>query len=367
MRRVIIIAKNFYSTSSGAINIGGVETYVKELIYCLRNKYNFIVVQPGCRYAEILIDGINVKIFCENKPTTFVKKLERDLLADDDILLFSTEQWSCPTLWPHVAVVQHGIYWDLPIELYSKGIISKTFPFFYKLFDLYRNYKKIKPFKKIVCVDYIYPIWFKTIFSFDIKKFTVFLNFTSFVPDIVTRPPNVTKKLRFLFARRFVDIRGVDLVVEIAKKILLKYPEISFYFVGDGPRKNFLIESFREEKNVYIFSAKHDDMKNIISSCDVVLIPSIGSEGTSLIAIESMALGKVVVASSVGGLTNIIINGFNGFLCDTDANSFFLVIEKIIDDNEILSTVGKNAQAVASSAFSRNRWALQWGEYLNDL
>ncbi|WP_350563863.1 glycosyltransferase family 4 protein, partial [Psychrobacter sp. CAL346-MNA-CIBAN-0220] len=46
----------------------------------------------------------------------------------------------------------------------------------------------------------------------------------------------------------------------------------------------------------------------------IAIIPTLGSEGTSLSMIEAMAAGCMVISSNVGGLSNLIINGFNGRL-----------------------------------------------------
>ena len=358
MRRIIVVANNFYALSSEKINIGGVETYIKELISCLHDEYDFIVVQPGQKDLDLIHEGAKKK--------QFFRRIEKEVLAESDILFFSTEQWAHRTMWKQTVIVQHGIYWDLPVELYSTSSAAKMFPFMYKLYDIYRNYNKVKYFNKIVCVDFIYPIWYKTIFSNQKKKFTVIPNFASFRGE-QPKLSNHTKNLRFLFARRFVDIRGIDLAIDLAKFILHKFPGSSFHFVGDGPKKKSLVERLHGVQGVSIYSAQHEDMKETITTCDVVLIPSLGSEGTSLIAIEAMALGKTVIASSVGGLTNIIINGFNGFLCDAELDSFLSVINKIYQDPRILDEVGRNAFSVANVALSKDRWQSEWRNYLNDI
>ena len=53
-----------------------------------------------------------------------------------------------------------------------------------------------------------------------------------------------------------------------------------------------------------------DEMNKAYQNADITLIPSLYSEGTSLSCIEAMACGNAVIATRIGGLSDLIINDF---------------------------------------------------------
>ena len=55
-------------------------------------------------------------------------------------------------------------------------------------------------------------------------------------------------------------------------------------------------------------------MPNEYSKTDIVLIPTFFSEGTSLSCLEAMSSGRIVVATNIGGLNDIVIDNFNSLL-----------------------------------------------------
>jgi len=93
---------------------------------------------------------------------------------------------------------------------------------------------------------------------------------------------------------------------------------------------------------------------------DVAVIPSIGSEGTALSAIEAMAAGCAVIASDVGGLPNVIINGWNGLLISPESEALYGALKLLHDDRHTRRALAENAISVAYGAFSKERWERQW-------
>ena len=89
-----------------------------------------------------------------------------------------------------------------------------------------------------------------------------------------------------------------------------------------------------------------DEVPGLISAHDVVLIPSV-AEGFGLVAAEAIASGRWVVASDVGGLREIVIDGVNGTL---------------VADGDFAGALGRvpdyDPYAVAATAqrFSLERW-----------
>jgi glycosyltransferase involved in cell wall biosynthesis len=85
--------------------------------------------------------------------------------------------------------------------------------------------------------------------------------------------------------------------------------------IGDGPERQAIERAITRlglEGHVAI-TGFHEDVRSLVSACDVMTLVS-HSETFSLAALESMALGKPLVMSDVGGAGEQVIHGEHGFL-----------------------------------------------------
>ena len=117
--------------------------------------------------------------------------------------------------------------------------------------------------------------------------------------------------------------KGQHFALEAMSLLIHDFPKIRLYFLGDHvideyrPYKLELdraIEKYGLEKHVR-FTGWRRDALNIVALMDIVIHPSL-SEGFGRAVLESMALGKPVIASRVGGLREAIKNGENGLLAE---------------------------------------------------
>lgn len=114
---------------------------------------------------------------------------------------------------------------------------------------------------------------------------------------------------------RLEPAKGIKYLLDAAAIIDKEYPWVYFVIVGDGPERNFLQQYATRlgiEERVF-FLGFRDDVPNILPLFDVAVIPSV-QEGLSIFCLEALAAGCPVVASDVGGLTEIIIPRKNGLL-----------------------------------------------------
>jgi len=117
-----------------------------------------------------------------------------------------------------------------------------------------------------------------------------------------------------VFGRLSVEKGQFD-AISAFSEILSDFPGAKLLIVGDGKQRDFLEMQVRERdlaRNV-IFTGFQEDVKPLMAACDIVLVPSL-KEGFGLAAVEAMAMGIPVVASSVGGLPEIVQNEVTGVL-----------------------------------------------------
>ncbi|MFN3480134.1 MAG: glycosyltransferase family 4 protein [Thermodesulfovibrionales bacterium] len=110
--------------------------------------------------------------------------------------------------------------------------------------------------------------------------------------------------------------KGHRYLIEAAPAILKSIPDAVFYIVGDGPQyKN--IEGHIEElslKDKVVMIGHREDIPEILASLDVVVHPSYANEGVPQSVLQALAMERPVVASDVGAIKEVVIDGKNGFL-----------------------------------------------------
>lgn len=75
-------------------------------------------------------------------------------------------------------------------------------------------------------------------------------------------------------------------------------------------------------------------------------------------------MGKAVIATNVGGLTNLIIDGYNGLLIHPSREYLTQALRFLIDHPRERLRLGANAAATAR-AFDRRLWEARWRQYIS--
>lgn len=246
----------------------------------------------------------------------------------------------------------------------KRALVNYGLTWVYKTLQRHKAIKIFENSKAAVCVDYNFLNWYRTYRSSAqiSNKIHVIPNFT----DIPAEPIEKSNdKISIVFARRFVDRRGVDIALQLASKLVSKYDNVEFYFAGDGPKLPLVKKLVESHERVFL--TKFDSSKSIDFHRDfsIAIVPSVGSEGTSLSLLEAMASNCAVVASNVGGMTNIILNNFNGSLVPPTFDEFYKELCDLIETKERLITYQKNAYITAKSSFSKANWEKEWVKVLN--
>ena len=133
----------------------------------------------------------------------------------------------------------------------------------------------------------------------------------------------------------FRPVKRVEDVVEIFARVL---GEVSsrLVLVGDGPdlpRARLKVEELGIRDRV-MFLGEYTPVQELLSCSDLFLLPS-QSESFGLAALEAMACGSPVVASRVGGLPEVIIDGETGYLCEVgDIDQMAAASTRVLSDDK---------------------------------
>lgn len=124
-------------------------------------------------------------------------------------------------------------------------------------------------------------------------------------------------------------------------------------FLGDGPRRSAILAQIRSadlDAQITLLGAMaHEDLLTHVAAADLVCIPS-HYEGFGLTALEAMALGRPVIASTAGGLPEVL--GTAGQLVPVgDVSNLAHTIQAVLSDTDRRRSLGAAAALRAQSEF----------------
>ncbi|MFZ5987261.1 MAG: glycosyltransferase [Bacillota bacterium] len=131
---------------------------------------------------------------------------------------------------------------------------------------------------------------------------------------------------------------------------------IKLLFIGDGVRRSNIEEYINMKKlpDKIKITGFVQDVRPYLSCADISALTSVAVETFSIAILESMALGKPVVLSDIGGARELVDEGVNGYLYPAgNVDELVKAIKKIVDNNSFYSMGQKSKNKVITS-FSKD-------------
>ncbi len=154
----------------------------------------------------------------------------------------------------------------------------------------------------------------------------------------------------------FRPVKRVVDVVEIFARIAAEIPS-RLIMVGDGPDRPRAQERARalDIGHRVVFLGKHDSVEELLPCADLFLLPS-GSESFGLAALEAMASGVPVIASSIGGVPELLPHGEAGYVYPVgDVEGMSKGALQILGDPSLQRSLGEAGRSIAVERFSVER------------
>jgi len=377
--KAAIIYNQLYDYAGVTMKIGGIETYLVNLAKLLSEmNYAVAIFQAAqCeferRIEDISVIGVPVTGSSKrNVRTGLFKRASGWIDGDNDLIIFGADYFSVPTKNRNAIAIQHGVSWDLPTKYYSRRetLAAQILSRYRKVVSRYQAVRVFNNCLNRVCVDYNYVNWYRTACLSEPKgRVWVIPNFVALpsgnAVELKSRE-SVGAETKVLFARRFERIRGTRLMIDAVKEIGARYSNVAFTFAGEGEDEGLLRQELAGCRVNFIKYAASDSLA--IHNChDIAVVPSVGSEGTSLSVIEAMGSGCAVIATSVGGITNLIIDNFNGILVEPDSKALIRGLDTLIQDRELRLRLGRNAYTAACQSLTLENWKKRWKTVIREV
>lgn len=168
-------------------------------------------------------------------------------------------------------------------------------------------------------------------------------------------------ELVLLYVGRIAAEKELDVLLAAAELLNKKNLAFKLILVGDGPERREM--EAKGIANVIFTGYKFNkELQEIYASSDIFVFPS-SSETYGNVILEAMASGLPVVGAFAGGVKENLKNMYNGLAFNPGASQEMAdKIERIIVDNELRKTLGKNARTYAAT----KSWSQVFVSLFND-
>ena len=337
--------------------MGGAERYYVDLYRMFRDAaVPMVVYQCGTHAWARKSKGMWVLSLNRGDPQTTCEEQKHvfyDLVNGVSHLNIYSAFFDAPVLSASPSIgISHGVVWDndMNTKIFMENYVTPA----------------VKALDHIVSVDtntlnHLQSLDYKKSYGFD------------FIPNYADldefHPPAGFKaklessdKVRICYPRRLYNPRGLGLVLDVLEDLLETYDNFEFCFLGRGdPPDTDKVAALVKKHSTRVFwhAADMQDMPMWYRRMDVTLVPTLYSEGTSLSLIEAMSTGNMIIATRVGGLSDLVLDSFNGLLISPRSSSLRHALVRAITDAKERNMLRRNALATAK-VFSKRKWRERW-------
>lgn len=200
----------------------------------------------------------------------------------------------------------------------------------------------------------------------DIKDRSTVIYYGIDLPDIIPEPLSFESP-RIICIGRLIRKKGFDLAIEAFGSLHDRFPQARLIIIGDGPLRSELEQqavalnlSEAIEFNGQVIPEK---VYLLMNTASVIVIPSrlvqensshgfTYSEGFPMVALEASMIGRPVVATSVGGLSEIIVHKQTGLIVEQEnSRSLTDAIAYLITNKEKAVRMGRNGRTRVVETF----------------
>lgn len=272
-----------------------------------------------------------------------------------DAAVYITVPLSIPLCHPRAVAISHGIQYDWPLpqakfdpRLYTEALAGLS--------------------HGIVSVDAntinAVAACTQGRFRHRFRHIPNFVDTKTFKPS----PRKADGKVRVLFARSLQPFRGLNHFIAAVDRLAAKHPNMEVWVCGRAHASaEAEVQRWTEKRPWATWLWKpYEEMPAVYQACDINVVPTLGAEGTALSLLEGMACGLPCITTHVGGLAELVHDGFNGRLIAPDANALTAAIEDLVLNPDKRRKMGQQAREVAKT-YDLSLWRERWSAVIGDL
>jgi glycosyltransferase involved in cell wall biosynthesis len=161
-----------------------------------------------------------------------------------------------------------------------------------------------------------------------------------------------------LFLGRLGKNKGAYDLLEVIPYLTEKYPDVRFYFGGDGDIKQ--CREIARQKNLqkyvrFLGWIRGAEKEELFKNCSIFVLPSY-EEGMPMSVLEAMSYGLGVISTNVGGIPQLITNSINGLRFEAgDVQALVFCLDSLLSDCDKKKRLGKNARKTILNKFTSEK------------
>jgi glycosyltransferase involved in cell wall biosynthesis len=170
-------------------------------------------------------------------------------------------------------------------------------------------------------------------------------------------------------AGRLVELKGIEYLLRAAAAVQSEFPALRVEIAGSGPQRTKLEDAAVQAGlgGQVKFLGWINDLPSLLSRWDIFVMPSL-EEGFPIAALDALAAGLPVVATSVGGIPELIEDGKNGYLVPArDVEALASRIRTLLCNPELRACMGAAGYARVRDHFSAAQMTASFAQLYDEL
>jgi len=153
-----------------------------------------------------------------------------------------------------------------------------------------------------------------------------------------------------------LPLKGYEVMLDALPAVLAAMPTVHYLIIGGGEAEyGTRLKAMTVERGIaerVHFAGFQKSVASYLSALDLYVHPSL-KEAFGLAVVEAMAMGKAVVATTTGGLPEVVAQGETGLLAPPgDAESLAAAVVSLLEDKVRREQMGRSGKARAQERFS---------------
>jgi glycosyltransferase involved in cell wall biosynthesis len=156
---------------------------------------------------------------------------------------------------------------------------------------------------------------------------------------------NRSRPYDFMFSGQIVEGKMPEFFVEVVRRVKEKRGEASVLVIGDGKLRDSFLDSLKEigAKVTYAGFIAQGDLPSYYSQAKLLLFTT-RNDAWGIVANEALASGTLVITTPYAGAAHdLVIDGENGYVVDTDASLWATKIIELLQNEPLLEQMRLNA------------------------
>lgn len=341
---------------------GGLERYVQLLCRVIKEMGLQPVVHQLSYYDsfDTTYEGVRVLGWQFDKER-IGEAFERMAGEAEGLLIYASCIWHPIHYRPGSIGICHGINWDRhDIPLQEKQSIASII------------HNATQQLDMIVSVDSHFQTYCRSVCEYEESDQIIVIPNPVDTEWFTPRSPARASShaLRVLYPRRLSYERGIVSMMLLTDTLLANHPTVTVEFAGELVEQTpvaivarLWLEAHPHRGRIILHKYSFEAIRDAYRMADVVVIPTLYSEGTSLSCLEAMSCGIPVVATNIGGLNDIVIDGLNGRLVPPQAEALTAAVTALLEQPRLRRSMAAAARKTAL-AFDIHKWNVRWQQVI---